>query len=204
MGEQTSEDIKSVLSFWFGGAGPDGAIDSSRRSMWFKSGAKHDAEIRDRFGGLHERAVRGDLEDWAETVRGRLALIVVLDQFSRHIHRGTARAFAQDRAAQTLALEGIDEGADLKLVPVERSFFYLPLEHAEDPALQARSVECYEHLATEVAGTWRKDYERFLASAQRHRAVIERFGRFPHRNAALGRPSTAEEIAFLKQPGSSF
>jgi uncharacterized protein (DUF924 family) len=115
-----------------------------------------------------------------------------------------AQAFAQDPAAQELALAGIDDGIDRELAPVQRSFFYLPLEHAEDRALQALSVECYERLAATVADRWRKDYASFLDYARRHRDVIERFGRFPHRNAALGRPSTPEEIAFLQQPGSSF
>lgn len=173
--------------------------------MWFGSGARHDAEIRERFGALHDRASRNELHsNWDATARGRLALIVLLDQFSRHIHRGTARAFAQDPAAQQLTLAGIDVGIDLQLAPVQRSFFYLPLEHAEDRALQARSVQCYERLATAVAEAWRKDYESFLDYARRHQAVIERFGRFPHRNALLGRPSTPDEAAFLEQPGSSF
>lgn len=200
----TADDIEDVLGFWFGICGQDGAIDPARRKMWFKGGAKHDAEIRERFGGLHERAGRGGLEDWTTTARGRLALIVILDQFSRHIHRGTARAFSQDPTAQQLTLAGIDEGVDRQLAPVEQSFFYLPLEHAEDRALQARSVQCYEGLARTVAEAWRRDYESFLDYARRHRAIIERFGRFPHRNAALGRPSTAEELTFLRQPGSSF
>lgn len=197
-------EIELVLEFWFGTSGADGAIDPTRRKMWFKSGAQHDDEIRGRFGGLHERASRGALDEWTATVRGRLALIVVLDQFSRHIYRGTARAFAQDPAAQKLTLAGIDNGIDRELAPVQRSFFYLPLEHVEDPALQALSVECYERLAAAVTDKWRKDYASFLDYARRHRDVIERFGRFPHRNAALGRPSTPEEIAFLQQPGSSF
>jgi uncharacterized protein (DUF924 family) len=200
----TSDEIGNVLEFWFGACGPDGAIDRARRKMWFKSGAKHDAEIRRRFGALHEQAGRGIFEGWTATARGRLALILVLDQFSRHIHRGTARAFAQDPAAQKLTLAGIDEGADLQLTPVERSFFYLPLEHAEDRALQAHSVQCYERLVTAVAEAWRKDYESFLDYARRHRAVIERFGRFPHRNAVLRRPCTPDEVSFLGQPGSSF
>lgn len=199
-----TDEIESVLDFWFGDCGPDGAIDPARREMWFKSGAQHDAGIRNRFSGLHKRASRGALDGWAATARGRLALIVVLDQFSRHIYRGTAQAFAQDPAAQKLTLAGIDEGIDLELAPVQRSFFYLPLEHAEDRALQARSVQCYERLAKAVSEAWRKDYESSLDYARRHRDIIERFGRFPHRNAALGRRSTPEEIDFLQQPGSSF
>ena len=199
-----TEQFHQVNDFWFGLCGADGAIDPRKRKMWFKSGAKHDAEIRERFGVLHERAVRGGLDEWVATAHGRLALIVVLDQFSRHVHRGTPQAFACDPAARTLALASIEQGIDRQLAPVQRSFFYLPLEHAEDRALQVRSVKCYEELAQEVTEAWRKDYESFLDYARRHRAIIERFGRFPHRNALLGRPSTAEELAFLEQPGSSF
>jgi len=200
-----SDEIENVLEFWFGVCGPDGAIDPSRRKMWFRDGAKHDAAIRQRFGALHARAARGDLHsDWSVTAHGHLALIILLDQFSRHIHRGMPQAFAQDPAAQQLALSGIEDGVDPQLAPVRRSFFYLPLVHAEDRALQARAVQCYERLAAGVAEAWHKDYESFLDSARRHRDVIERFGRFPHRNAVLGRPSTPEELAFLEQPGSSF
>jgi len=196
--------IESVLGFWFGVCGADGAIDPGRRKMWFKSGAKHDVEIGERFGALHEQASHGSLDQWAATGQGRLALIVVLDQFSRHVHRGTAQAFACDPAAQKLALTGIEQSMDQLLAPAQRLFFYLPLEHAEDRVLQMRSVKCYEQLVRDVTDDWRRDYESFLDYARRHRAVIERFGRFPHRNAVLGRPSTAEELAFLKQPGSSF
>lgn len=200
-----SDEIEGLLEFWLGVSGPDGAIDPAKRKMWFGSGARHDADIRERFGALHERACRNELHSsWSTTARGQLALIVLLDQFSRHVHRKTAQAFAQDPAAQQLTLAGIDLGSDLLLTPAQRTFFYLPLEHAEDRALQARSVQCYERLATAVAEEWRKDYESFLDYARRHHAVIERFGRFPHRNAVLGRLSTPDETAFLEQPRSSF
>jgi len=198
------DEIEAVLEFWFGTCGADGAIDPSRRKMWFKDGKQYDDEIRSRFGQIHELACHGNLDDWAVTAPGRIALIVVLDQFSRHIHRGTPRAFAQDLAAQRLARDGIDKDIDLQLAPVQRAFFYLPFEHAEDLALQDRGVERHERLVAAVADPWRKDYESFLDFMRRHRAIIERFGRFPHRNAILGRRSTPEEIAFLEQPGSSF
>lgn len=192
------------LEFWFGACGADGALDPARRKMWFGDRRDHDAGIRKRFGELHERASRGELAAWSSTPRGRLALIVVLDQFSRHIHRGTAAAFAQDPAAQRLAVDGIKRGADRALAPAGRAFFYLPLEHAEDKGLQQLSVRCFEQLASAVAPAWRKDYDSFLDYARRHCEVIERFGRFPHRNALLGRASTPEEIEFLKERGSSF
>ena len=198
-------EIESVLEFWFGVCGADGAIDPVKRKMWFGDSRKHDAEIREHFGALHERASRGELESaWAPTPRGRLALIVVLDQFSRHIHRGSGAAFAQDPAAQRLVVSGLQMRADHELIPAQRAFFYIPLEHAEDLELQRLGVRCFDGLANTVAPARRKDYESFLDYARRHRDTIERFGRFPHRNALLGRASTPDEIEFLKQPGSSF
>ena len=198
-------EIDQVLDFWFGACGPDGALDPAKKKMWFGDGYKFDAEIRKRFGKLHRRAARGELDaDWAATPRGRIALIVVLDQFSRHIHRGTATAFAQDPAAQRLAVEGVEQGADRALIPAQRAFFYLPFEHAEDLKLQKLSARLFEGLASEVAPAWRKEYTGFADYSGHHRDIIERFGRFPHRNTALGRVSTPEEIEFLKQPGSSF
>jgi uncharacterized protein (DUF924 family) len=199
------DEIEQVLHFWLGACDADGALDPEKRRMWFGDGRKHDNEIRDRFGALHDRAARRELvNDWSRSSRGSLALIVVLDQFSRHIHRGGAAAFAQDAAAQRLATDGIERALDRDLIPAARSFFYLPLEHAEDNALQALSVRCFERLAGEVAPEWRQDYEGFLDYARRHRDIIWRFGRFPHRNAALERQSTQEETEFLQQPGSSF
>ena len=198
-------EIEKTLDFWFGVCGADGSLDPAKQKMWFGEGRKHDAGIRKQFGALHERAARGELDrEWAASARGRLALIVVLDQFSRHIHRDTPAAFAQDPAAQRLAVEGIDLGMDRQLHPAQRAFFYLPLEHAEDVELQRLCVRCFDGLARTVAPAWRKDYDGFLDYAQRHRDIIERFGRFPHRNAALGRVSTPAEKKFLKQPGSTF
>src|SRR5687767_9515618 len=198
-------DLEDVLSFWLGACGADGALDPGKRRMWFGDGRKYDAEIRERYGALHERVASGELEGaWAATARGRLALILVLDQFSRHIHRGTPAAFAQDGMAQRLAADGVQRSLDRGLIPAARSFFYLPFEHAEDIELQRLSVRCYEALAREVAAQWREDYDSFLDYARRHCAIVERFGRFPHRNAILVRSSTDEEIDFLKQPGSSF
>lgn len=201
----TESSIEQVLHFWLSGCGADGALEPAKRKMWFGDGRSHDAEIRERFGSIHQRACRGELEQtWAGNARGRLALIVLLDQFSRHIHRGSGSAFAQDPAAQRLAVDGIERGLDRALIPAARSFFYLPLEHAEDISLQRLSVESFRRLCDDVAPPWRKDYESFLDYAQRHHDIIARFGRFPHRNDALERESTPEEIEFLKQPGSSF
>jgi uncharacterized protein (DUF924 family) len=198
-------EIEPVLDFWFGKCAADGALDPMKQKMWFGDGRKHDADIRKRFGKLHRRAARGELDaEWAATPRGRIALIVVLDQLSRHIHRGTATAFAQDPAAQRLAVAGVEQGADRALIPAQRAFFYLPFEHAEDLALQRLGARSFERLATEVVPAWRKEYIGFADYAGHHRDIIERFGRFPHRNKILGRASTPEEVEFLKQPGSSF
>lgn len=198
-------EIEQVLDFWFGACGPDGALDRAKQKMWFSDGRNHDAVIRKKFGKLHRRAARGELEaEWAATPRGRIALIVVLDQFSRHIHRGKPAAFAQDPAAQRLAAAGVEQGADRGLIPAQRAFFYLPFEHAEDPALQRRGVQLFQRVATDVAPAWRKEYTSFADYAGHHRDIVERFGRFPHRNTILGRASTPEEVEFLKEPGSSF
>lgn len=195
---------EQVLDFWFGACGADGSLDPVKQKMWFGNGRQYDAEIRQTFGALHERASRGELDEWAATPRGRMALVILLDQMSRHIHRGTPRAFAQDPAAQKLALDGVNEDADRELIPAQRAFFYIPFEHAEDLELQRLGVRCLDGLARTVAPAARKDYESYLDYSQRHRNIVERFGRFPHRNAILGRVSTPDEIEFLKQPGTSF
>ena len=198
-------ESEQVLDFWFGACGADGSLDTTKQKMWFGDGRKYDAEIRERFGALHERASRDKLEnEWAVTPLGSIALIVVLDQFSRHIHRDKPAAFAQDPAAQRLVLSATDLGMDRQLIPAQRAFFYMPLEHAEDIELQRLGVRCFDGLARTVAPAWRKEYDSFHDYAQRHRDIIARFGRFPHRNKILGRASTPAEIKFLKQPGSSF
>ena len=198
-------EIEQVLGFWFGSCGADGSLDRAKQKVWFAEGRSYDSEIRKRFGKLHRRAARGELEgEWAATPLGTIALIIVLDQFSRHIHRGTANAFAQDPAAQRLATTGVGQGTDRALIPAQRAFFYLPFEHAENLELQRRGMRAFKRLTGAVAPGWRKDYESFLDYAGYHRDIIDRFGRFPHRNKLLGRVSTPEEIEFLKQPGSSF
>ena len=199
------KEIDEVLHFWFGACGADGSLDPMKKRMWFGDGHKYDDDIRHRFIALHERAARGELEhEWISTARGRVALVIVLDQLSRHIHRGAPAAFDQDPAAQQLVVAGLGQHVDHELIPAQRAFFYLPLEHAEDLELQRLCVRCFDGLARTVPPAWRKDYDSLLDYAERHRNIIERFGRFPHRNKMLGRISTPEEIEFLKQPGSSF
>ena len=196
--------IEKILEFWFGTFPNAWTGDASRYDMWFKNGAAFDAEIFSTFGADYYRAVDGELDSWSESPRGRLALIILLDQFSRHIHRGAAEAFAQDEKAQRLCIEGIGAGDDLNLHPVERSFFYLPLEHAEDLERQNLGIQAYRQLIQDVPEQYREPFESSLEWAQKHHYVIERFGRFPELNEILGRESTPEEIAFVKEGKYSF
>ena len=196
--------IDDVLSFWFGEPARDAAELGTKFRTWFSGGPEFDREIRERFASTVEHAIAGDLDDWARSMRGRLALILVLDQFTRNIFREDARAFAGDARAQKLAVEAFDAGWDRELGFVERFFLKAPLAHAEDLALQQRSVVETDKLASEVAEWQRPTFARGAEHARKHRDVIARFGRFPHRNATLGRETTPEEaeyLAFLKFAG---
>lgn len=177
--------IDDVLGYWFDTLAPE---------QWWQADPALDADIARRFGELHERAVQAELFAWRESPRGRLAEVIVLDQFSRNIHRGDARAFAADGMALVLAQAAVAVGADAALTPLQRSVLYLPYMHSESAAIHVVA----ERLYRELGRAQNLDYER------RHKAIIDRFGRYPHRNAVLGRASTAEEVAFLQQPGSSF
>lgn len=181
---------REVLDFWF--------RESERDPRWFRKDPALDVEVRARFLPLYEHAAAGKLAPWLDGPRDCLALIVVLDQFPRNMFRGTARAFATDAAALAAARHAVARGYDRSMRPAQRMFLYLPFQHAESLEDQRRSCELNAPLGA-FPETF--DVPRF---AEAHRAIIERFGRFPHRNAALGRPSTAEEIEFLKQPGSGF
>ena len=183
-----------VLHFWFG----DGAEYGKAHKRWFEKNSAFDAEVAGRFGALHEEMLAGKHRDWLEEPRACLARIVVLDQFPRHIHRGTARAFSSDSLALEAARHLVDNGWDRGLLPVERMFAYLPFEHSESLEDQDRACMLCEALLAfpDVADTHRY--------ALAHRDIVRRFGRFPHRNAALGRASTPDEIGFLKEPGSAF
>lgn len=158
-----------------------------------------DRTIERRFGKLVEKAREGALDAWTSTPRGRLAVILLLDQFSRNIYRDSPEAFAGDEKALSLCLDGLDEEMDKGLSAPERAFFYMPTMHAEDLDMQLTSVEVYEELAAEAPPEHKELCETFLQQAHRHRDVVERFERFPHRNAILGRNSSPEEAAFLQQ-----
>lgn len=182
--------IDDILQFWFG---PKGAPDE-RREAWFKVDAAFDDAIRRNFGYELEAALADGFEEWSGTADGNLALILLLDQFTRNLFRGHAKAYAGDARALRLAKSALARGHDCELGEIRRGFLYLPFEHSESPADQERSVELFEALGDEVS----------LDFAIRHRDVIARFGRFPSRNQTLGRDSTPDEIAFLKQTPLGF
>ncbi len=187
-------DAAAVLDFWFGQP-----RSASPRGEWFRKDDAFDRRIATGFGATLDAALAGGLREWDRTAEGALARIVVLDQFTRNAFRGTARSFAGDALALAAARALVDAGADRDLPPLQRWFVYLPFEHAEDRAMQQQSLRLFgwlaaEHPALDDAAVW----------AVKHAEVIERFGRYPHRNALLGRPSTDEEKAFLAQPGSAF
>ncbi|WP_429073694.1 DUF924 family protein [Aeromonas veronii] len=194
-----------LLDLWFGDEADDVLRATRQAPLWWGKSSETDALLASRFGELAEAAAKGSLAHWADAPSGRLALILLLDQLPRNIHRGTPAAFAQDPQARDLCLKGLSIGADKSLSPLERVFFYLPLEHAESREQQVRSVALFEALAAEQAGTpAQATFAGFADFARRHQVIIERFGRFPHRNDILGRTSTPEEAAFLQQPGSGF
>ncbi len=189
-------DPAAILDFWFG---PPGSESRGRdRPQWFTRDAAFDTAIRARFAPLVEQALAGGLRQWEETSDGALALLILLDQFPRNLFRGQAKAFAGDAAARGVADRAIARGFDQGRPACERIFFYLPFEHSEEIADQDRSCALFGTLAGAERGAVYIDF------AERHRAVIRRFGRFPHRNAALGRAGTDAELAFLKEPDSSF
>ncbi|KAA5605825.1 DUF924 domain-containing protein [Roseospira marina] len=185
-------DARALLDFWFGAPGtPE---HGTFRDLWFARSDAFDAQLRDRFGALYARAKAGDLNGWAATPHGALALILLLDQVPRNIHRGTPAAFATDAQALDVAKQALRDGHDQALAPMERLFLYMPFQHSEDGVEQERSLALYERLGIEDA----------QKSADRHHEIVARFGRFPHRNAVLGRETTEEERAFLQEPNSSF
>jgi uncharacterized protein (DUF924 family) len=186
-----------VLEFWFDAA-PGAAHYGRMRDVWFEKSDAFDDEVRARLGASHDAAVAGTLDAWIALPRASLALVILLDQVPRNIFRGTPRAFASDAQARAVARAAVERGHDRDLLPNERLFLYLPFEHSEILADQERALELFRPLAAFA------DTANIMASAQRHRDIVARFGRFPHRNAILGRGTTAEEAAFLKEPKSAF
>ena len=193
-----------VLSFWFQDAAESPEALQRRSTVWFRTAPAFDRECTTRFAAMLEDAARGVLDEWAETPHGRLALVILLDQMPRNIHRGSPAAFMHDPQAAAHCLAGIGTGQDRALHPVERLFLYMPLQHAEDLDLQRRSVERFESLAAEADGVWRACFAENAHYAHEHRAIVERFGRFPHRNRILGRESTEDERRYLADDAPTF
>jgi uncharacterized protein (DUF924 family) len=192
------EPALQVLDYWLGDALQRGWPSESRSALWFGGGKAQDEAITQRFGVLVEQALDGELPDWESSPLGRLALVILLDQFTRNMFRGQGRAFSGDARAQALVRDAVQRGWDLKLPGAGAVFLYMPLMHAEDLALQDECVRCFESLLARSPAERQKDLQGNLAFAQQHRDIIARFGRFPYRNAAMGRSSNAEEEEFLR------
>ncbi|MGN6703018.1 MAG: DUF924 family protein [Burkholderiaceae bacterium] len=193
-----------ILQFWFGAPADARVVAERQRKLWWSKNEAVDALVRERFGVAIDAAASGALDGWTATPDGLLALILLTDQFPRNARRGTPGAFGCDPAARRFCRLGLERGDDLALRPIERVFHYLPLEHSESLPDQDEAVRRFAALRDAVPEDDREPFDGYLDFARRHRAVIARFGRFPHRNAILGRASTAEETAFLAQPGSGF
>jgi len=199
-----SDRIDEVLDFWFGELNELGCSSPEHRKRWWTKSDAFDEVIRSQFLGDYEAIVAGDREAWRNTARGALAFIIVLDQFSRNMFRGTPKMFEADELARDVCCEGIDAGFDTELSFDERVFFYLPLEHSEEITNHQQCIDLFDALIDCCPEPLEADAKNYLDFAQRHKAIIDRFGRYPHRNETLGRPSTPEEMEFLKEPNSSF
>jgi uncharacterized protein (DUF924 family) len=195
---------EEILAFWFGRATADAAAAQARSKLWFRATPAFDRELVQRFGALPDRIRAGEFDAWRLAPRTALARILALDQFPRNLHRGSARAFAYDAAALAAATDALERNHDEALHPLEAVFVYLPFEHAEDAAMQARAVERFERLRARAPRALAALFDGYLDYAQRHARVIARFGRFPHRNDILGRPATAAELAYLAGGGQRF
>lgn len=203
MNSPLSAPWEPVLEYWFGDSLERGWPQRSRNGLWFRADETVDRSIEALFGHLVEAALFSELVEWEADPQGRLALLLLLDQFPRNIFRGTARAFAGDHRAVTLVSEGLARGMDRQLPWIGRVFFYMPLMHAEDLSLQERCIRCFEQLREDMPPELAQQVDGNIAFAREHRDLIARFERFPYRNLVLGRESTAEERQWL-ETGSSF
>ncbi len=200
----THPDIRRVLDFWFQPGTMDQPTIDSRMERWFTADAVTDAVLRNEFGPLVEQASKGQLDAWVATPEGRLALILMLDQFRRSIYRGTPKAFSRDPHALKLCVEGAMKGDYKTLNPFQQAFYFMPLQHAESLKIQERSVKIYEGLVAGVSDTLKATFATFAQFAELHHDIVESFGRFPHRNKTLGRANTAEEQEYLGAGAPSF
>jgi len=192
------DKVHELLDFWFGHLGSADLPSSDRTNLWFGDNQKIRQEMVEIFDNEYQSAITGELDNWAKTPRGRLALIILYDQFSRYINSKSADAFAYDERALNLCVEGLREKMDQSLTLIERVFFYMPLVHAEDASIQEKSIRLYQDLVTLSMSETTQIYQLFLAYAYAHFRVIKEFGRFPQRNEVLGRDSTSAELVFLK------
>ncbi len=197
-------EIEQVIEFWFGSDLNDPSLAKRQSPVWWQKNPQTDALIRQKFADGLQGLVNGDYDHWLESPTGRLAAIIVADQFSRNMYRNTARAFAQDELALSWCLDGMASKQDIELPYIGRVFFYMPLEHAESREMQELSVKKFTELA-ELAGARNSGtFMGFVDFAERHRKVIQQFGRYPHRNSILKRDNTAAEQVYLDRPGSGF
>jgi uncharacterized protein (DUF924 family) len=198
MQEVRRDKVHELLDFWFGNLGSADLPTSDRTNLWFGENEAVKQKLLHSFSKEFDAAISGLLIDWAKTPRGRLALIILLDQFPRYIHRRTSQAFAYDDQAQELCVEGLRDRMDQSLTLIERVFFYMPLVHSENFESQEKSIRLYQDLVSLSMSETTQIYQLFLAYAYAHFRVIKEFGRFPQRNKVLGRESTEAELAFLK------
>jgi uncharacterized protein (DUF924 family) len=204
MNAATMRRAKPLLEFWFGDAANDPVRAAGRMPLWFGVDSEWDASIRDRWAPLMSLASDRELESWGARPRTALALVLLLDQFPRNLYRGDPRAFAQDKAALTLTREGVDVGFLERLSPIEQVFFAMPFQHVEDRRLQDEGLAVFEGIRDRGGEVWRDLLTNVVDFAKKHRDLVARFGRFPHRNQILGRESTPEEARYLEQGGETF
>ena len=203
----TDEDqlrIDAILAFWFKEQELSAPQIDRRMDIWFGEDQAFDHEIQEEFAADVDKASAGKLDHWAQESRGRLALILLLDQFRRNIHRGTARAYEKDKVALKLCVEGAMEKKDKGLTPIQRAFFYMPLQHTESRKVQAKSVAIYNKLAEAVSPTYQETFLTIAQFAELHHDIVERFGRFPHRNMVMERDNTPEEDEYLTSDSPDF
>lgn len=196
--------IEQILAFWFKEQELTAPQIDRRMDTWFGEDAVFDHEIEKEFSVDVERACNGELDHWADEPQGRLALIILIDQFRRNLYRGTAKAFSHDKVALKLCVEGAMERKDKGLTPIQRVFFYMPLQHAESRKVQAKSVELYDRLAESVSPTLQETFLTVAQFAELHKDIVDQFGRFPHRNTLLGRENTPEEDEYLAGDSPDF
>ena len=199
-----NETPASILDLWFGNDLESPEAVGKLSSRWFASDPAFDELISSRFKSLPDQALLGEFIDWTESPLGTLALVIALDQFPRNLHRGKAQAFAYDSAAVEISREAVSRRVDRELHPLQAVFLYLPFEHAENLDLQNHCVSLFQQLMERAPDPLMNSFASFLGYAERHHVVIEKFGRFPHRNDILGRRSTAEEIEYLRAGGDTF